>query len=194
MKIGILGGSFNPPHNTHQKIATTLIEKKYLDRVIFVPTGDKYDKSNLINASHRYDMVKLLCSDFSDFEVSDFELKHTLVKTYQTMDYFQSIYPNDTLYFIVGTDNLKQFKTWANYKYLISTYHFLVIPRDYDNIAEILKEFHEDRNNFTVVDFQIDPLSSTLIRDLFKKDLNSVKPFLNSKVFNYILANSLYQI
>ena len=46
MKIGIFGGSFNPPHNMHKNIALELIEHGYLDKVIYVPTGDSYEKNN----------------------------------------------------------------------------------------------------------------------------------------------------
>ena len=61
MKIGIFGGSFNPPHIMHKKIAEQLIKEKYLDKVIFVPTGMKYEyKNNLISNEDRYHMLKLL--------------------------------------------------------------------------------------------------------------------------------------
>ncbi len=50
MKIGIFGGCFNPPHNMHKDIGLNLIKKKYLDRVIYVPTGDQYQKEELIPA------------------------------------------------------------------------------------------------------------------------------------------------
>lgn len=49
MKIGIFGGSFNPPHNMHQNIALNLIKLALLDRVIFVPTGDRYGKKELVD-------------------------------------------------------------------------------------------------------------------------------------------------
>ena len=45
MKIGIFGGCFNPPHIMHYTVANTILEKSYLDKVIFVPTGDNYDKN-----------------------------------------------------------------------------------------------------------------------------------------------------
>ncbi len=64
MKIGIFGGSFNPPHNMHQKIALTLIKKGYVDKIIFVPTGAKYSyKNNLLEPKIRYEMLKLLCQN-----------------------------------------------------------------------------------------------------------------------------------
>ena len=61
IKIGILGGSFNPPHKKHIEIAQKLIDKNYVNKVIIVPTGDNYDrKDNLVQFEHRYNMLKLL--------------------------------------------------------------------------------------------------------------------------------------
>ena len=58
MKIGIFGGSFNPPHNMHLGIALELIKDKYLDKVIYVPTGDNYNKIGLISFKDRLNMLK----------------------------------------------------------------------------------------------------------------------------------------
>ena len=64
MKIGIFGGSFNPPHNAHKKIALELIKKHYVDKVIFVPTGSKYEyKNNLLSNEIRLTMLELMCKN-----------------------------------------------------------------------------------------------------------------------------------
>ena len=91
MKIGIFGGSFNPPHKMHKKIALDLIKKHYLDKVIFVPTGRKYKyKNNLLSDKVRLEMLKLMCIDNKDLDVSDYELKDHIVYTYDTLDYFKN--------------------------------------------------------------------------------------------------------
>lgn len=95
MKIGIFGGCFNPPHNMHKKIALDLINNNYLDKVIYVPTGNRYNKKDLIDVKYRIEMLKLMCMDNNNLEGSDFELKNNLVYTYQTLDYFKMEYPDD---------------------------------------------------------------------------------------------------
>ena len=60
MKIGIFGGSFNPPHNMHKNIALDLLKNKYLDKVIYVPTGNKYNKKGLANQNDRYNMFTFI--------------------------------------------------------------------------------------------------------------------------------------
>ena len=74
MKIAIFGGSFNPPHIMHKQIALSLVNNKYVDKVIFVPTGSKYNKENLIENKHRLNMLKIYCEYDERLEESDYEL------------------------------------------------------------------------------------------------------------------------
>ena len=74
-KIGFFGGCFNPVTNIHIKIANKLIEDKKIDRVIFVPMNDFFEKNDLIEAKHRYNMLKLATKEFSRLEVDDIEIK-----------------------------------------------------------------------------------------------------------------------
>ena len=110
MKIGIFGGTFNPPHKMHLKIALLLIEKNYVDKVIFVPTGNKYDRKDLNNEIDRLNMVNLMIKDYKSLESSDYELGKERVYTYQTLNYFKELYKNDEIYFICGSDNINDFK------------------------------------------------------------------------------------
>lgn len=192
MKIGILGGSFNPPHAMHKNIALELIKMKYLDKVIFVPTGNKYDKDDLLDASHRINMLTLLCQGNKLLSVSDYEAKNVLVSTYQTLDYFQSLYPTDTIYFILGSDNLKEFHKWKNYEYIISHYKLLVIKRDLDDIPSILKRFENYKSNFIIANIPLSDISSTKIRDKLSKKDNISEAFINPTILNYIQKNHLY--
>ena len=90
MKIGIFGGSFNPPHKMHKEIAIELIKKHYVDKVIFVPTGSKYKyKNNLLSDKVRLEMLKLMCND-NNLEVSNYELKDDVVYTYETLNHFKN--------------------------------------------------------------------------------------------------------
>ena len=83
MRIGIFGGSFNPPHNTHLLIAKTLLKENIVDKIIFVPTGIHYEyKNNLLANSIRYQMVKLMIQNEPNLEVSDVEFKETVVHVY----------------------------------------------------------------------------------------------------------------
>ena len=76
MKIGIFGGSFNPPHKMHLNIIEELLNTNILDKIIIVPTGLHYSyKNNLISNEHRYNMLKIMTKHNNKIEVSDFEFK-----------------------------------------------------------------------------------------------------------------------
>lgn len=194
MRIGIFGGSFNPPHKMHKDIAFYLIQNNYLDKVIFVPTGSKYKyKTNLLPNKYRYDMVKLMTDKNPNYEVSDYELKDNVIYTYDTLNYFKNKYKDDIIYFICGTDNLSYIDKWKEGIYLLSNYKFLVINRSTDNIDQILNKFREYKNNIYVVDMKMNELSSTFIREKLKNNDNTVKNYLDSDVYRYILKNNLYK-
>ena len=191
MKIGIFGGSFNPPHKIHQKIANYLVKNNYLDKVIFVPTGSNYEKSYLASEQDRYNMLKLMIGNVSYLDISTYEFGK-LTHTYQTLDYFKEHYKDDEIYFICGSDNLKEIKTWKRYQYILSNYKLLVIRRNGESITDILSELKSYQDNIIVIDDIKSSLSSTSIRKRFKDDKKLVKDEnIDSKVFEYI-KNNLY--
>ena len=191
MKMGIFGGSFNPPHKIHQKIANYLVKNNYLDKVIFVPTGSNYEKPYLASEQDRYNMLKLMIGNVSYLDISTYEFGK-LTHTYQTLDHFKKHYKDDEIYFICGSDNLKEIKTWKRYQYVLSNYKLLVIRRNGESITDILSELKSYQDNIIVIDDIKSSLSSTSIRKRFKDDKELVKDEnIDSKVFEYI-KNNLY--
>ena len=191
MKIGIFGGSFNPPHKIHQKIANYLVKNNYLDKVIFVPTGSNYEKPYLASEQDRYNMLKLMIGNVSYLDISTYEFGK-LTHTYHTLDHFKKHYKDDEIYFICGSDNLKEIKTWKRYQYILSNYKLLVIRRNGESITDILSELKSYQDNIIVIDDIKSSLSSTSIRKRFKDDKKLVKDGnIDSKVFEYI-KNNLY--
>lgn len=193
MRIGILGGSFNPPHKMHFNMGLDLLEKNYVDKIIYVPTGSKYKyKNNLVQDEHRFKMLELMIKNDDRFEVSDFELKDYVVYTCDTLKYFQENYPNDEIYFVCGADNLSYVDEWKNGIYLLSNYKFLVIKRYTDDIEEILKRFSKYKDNIVVTDVNPNSLSSTEIRNKIK-NCEGVLDYLDEDVYNYLYENKLYE-
>ena len=141
MRIGVFGGSFNPPHKMHESIASQLIKKGLLDKVIFVPTSNFYPKAGLINDEERLEMLKLMIKDKKEYIVSDYEFGK-LTYTYQTLEYFKNEYPNDQIYFICGSDNLEQLDTWREYQKILGDYKLIVIPRKHD-MDSLLNKYEE---------------------------------------------------
>ena len=122
MRIGIIGGSFNPPHNLHKEMGLQVLKNNLVDKVIYVPTGDKYAKDGLLDGTFRLEMVRLMCQENELLEVSDYEIVRGASYTYETLDYFQALYPNDEIYFILSTDLILDIMNWKKPEYILSKY------------------------------------------------------------------------
>ena len=193
MKIGVFGGSFNPPHKMHKNIALTLIKKHYVDKVIFVPTGSKYKyKNNLLSDKVRFEMLKLMCEDNKNLEVSDYELKEEVVYTYETLDYFKNKYKDDDIYFICGTDNLSYIDKWKRGEDILSNNKLLVIKRGTFDINTLLDKYKDYKDNIIVTDIKENEISSTKIREMIYNN-KRVENYLDKQVDLYIRENNLYR-
>lgn len=193
MKIGIFGGSFNPPHKMHIDIALNLINKKYVDRVIYVPTGNQYKyKNNLVQDKYRYEMLKIIANKHSNIDVSNYELKKHVVYTWKTLDYFKKKYPNDKIYFICGTDNLSYIDKWKNGIDILKNNKIIVIKRNIDNIDKILKKYNNFKDNIIVSDIEEKDISSTQIRKCLKEKSREFLNLIDKDVLEYINKNNLY--
>lgn len=157
---------------------------KYLDKVIFVPTGNKYNKDDLIDIRYRIKMLKMMTKDYNDMIVSDYEDQNRVIYTYETLDYFKKKYLDDEIYFILGADNLKQIGTWKNSEYILSKYKLLVINRDDDKIVA--------SDNIVVTNILNSDISSTFIRNNINKN-DIIKRYLNKDVLEYIRKEKLYE-
>ena len=192
MKIGIFGGSFNPPHKMHKEIALTLIEKHYVEKVIFVPTGSKYKyKNNLLSDKVRFEMLKLMCRDNNNLEVSNYELKEHVVYTYETLNYFKNKYKDDEIYFICGTDNLSYIDKWKNGLDVLANNKLLVVKRSTDNINDLLVKFKDYKDNIIVTNILENEISSTKIREMIYNNKRA-ETYLDKDVSDYITRNKLY--
>lgn len=191
MKIGIFGGCFNPPHKMHQNIPLELIESGYLDKVIYVPTGDDYKKIDLISLKDRYNMLKLMINNNPNLLV---EPNRNLKYTHQVLNYFKDIYKEDQIYFICGTDNLKEFDTWKNYQYILTNYKLLVIKRNNDNLDELLEKYKEYKDSIIITSVIPEILSSTYIREKIREgNEEEILKYIDKKVYQYIKKKTLYK-
>ena len=186
-KIGFFGGCFNPPTKVHINLASALIKSGLVDKVIFVPVGDYYNKQNLVSANHRYNMLKLLCNNNKFLDVENIASIHSNI-LYAT-DTFKKIYDKYNelaqIYFIMGSDNFKKMPTWKDYNRIITQYKFIVIQR-FEDEEQIKKD-----NVLYYTPEQIQNMNSTQIREMIKQHQN-VEEFLEMQELQYIKRNKLY--
>lgn len=197
--LAVFGGSFNPPLNSHFSLAEQIInEYKNIQKIIFVPVNSIYQKEGLLENEHRYNMLKLVCDKNENFIVSDIELKNQKqLYTIETLKVLQKQYPNNELYFILGTDNLKELYTWNSAEKLVTNFKFLVLERDEDSIEEIINEdsfLEKYRNSFIKVKENIrSNISSTFVRDKIKNN-KSIRYLTTDEVYFYIKEHNLYNL
>ncbi|UUD37061.1 nicotinate-nucleotide adenylyltransferase [Mycoplasmopsis californica] len=112
MKIGIFGGSFDPIHKGHVKIAKTVIDELNLDKLFFVPAyQNPFKTKKPTDPQHRVNMIKLVMPEKS--EISMFEINRKGKSySFETVNYFANNFPKDELFFILGSDNLGKLHKW----------------------------------------------------------------------------------
>lgn len=197
--IAIFGGSFNPPLNSHFSLAEQMVnEYKEIEKVVFVPVSSNYAKKGLAENEHRYNMLKMVCDKNDDFEVSDIELlQDRQLHTLETLELLKKEYPNNILYFTIGTDNLKELSTWWTAEELVSKYKIFVIERDEDIMNDIIEndEFlKRNQASFIKVKENIrSNISSTFVREKLKRG-KSIRYLTPDEVYYYIKENDLYNI
>lgn len=197
--IAVFGGSFNPPINSHISLAKQIIDKcEIVEKLVFVPVSTRYQKMDLADDKHRYNMLKLICENEDKLEVSDIELKHNKqLYTIETLDLLKEQYgQNYDLWFAMGTDNLKELEKWNKPKQLLSKYKILILNREDDNLEEIvqnsdlLKRYRESLIQIKGIEKIY--LSSTMIREKIK-NREDVKEYIPDSILEYIKGNKLYQ-
>ena len=188
MKIGILGGTFNPIHIGHLILAEEAREKLNLDKIIFVPTflPPHKDNSDIVPARDRLAMVKLAIKGNRYFSVSDIEIKRDgRSYTIDTLKEFKKKYGQDELYFIIGSDLLKYLDEWKDLDEINKLVKFVVVTRPgypLEKIPSYIK---------TMAIRAVD-VSAFEIRKCIK-DNKSFGYLVPDSVYSYIINKKLYK-
>ncbi len=188
MKIGILGGTFNPVHYGHLILGEQVLGQLKLDRVIFVPTFMPPHKSskNVISAKDRLKMISLAVKGNPHFAVSDIEIKRQ-GKSY-TVDTLRSIkkkHPHASLYFICGSDLVSEIPSWKDVREIYKLARFVLAKRP--GFGKRLTG-----KNFLKIDVAQVDISSSLIRQLVKS-CSSIRYLTPGNVAQYIRKHKLYK-
>ena len=193
MKIGILGGTFDPIHYGHLIIAELACDELQLDRVLFVlsPLPPHKSEAAISPVRERLNMLTLALQGNSRFELSTIELERA-GKSY-TIDTVsqlksQSRFKDCSLYFIIGMDNLVDFHKWRSPAKLLELCNIAVYPRKGYSIAGAKPEYREA---CTLLDLPLIDLASSTIRRRCSEN-KSIRYLVPDIVRDYIRKHSLY--
>ena len=198
MRVGVLGGTFDPVHLGHLAIAEEVRIKLDLDRVIFIPAGQPRLRADeyLTPAIDRLRMVELATGDNPRFQVCDIEIQRsgptftvdTLVELGQRLD------PDTSLYFIVGADILGHFHRWKDPEKVLEACHLVVVSRaghQDDDWPEWFQGADSAKDKVTQLEIPMVDISGTEIRRRASLG-ESVRHLVPDLVAEYIQDRKLY--
>lgn len=197
-RLGIMGGSFNPPHIGHFIMAESALGALGLDKVMFIPSGRVAYKSQSGRADgfHRYEMLKTVVKRNPGFCITDMEIaRDETTYTANTLGRLSQALPDTKLYFIVGADSLDYMDEWYRPQVIFGLCTVAVMRRSgiaedrlTDKIKYLSSEFSAD---ICTVDMPGIDVSSTEIRRRIR-DGETIRYLCDDEVIEYINKNGLY--
>ncbi len=187
-RIGILGGTFNPPHIGHLILAEEALTKLNLDKVIFIPTyvpPHKSIKEN--NAYVRYKMVGLACMGNPKFETSKIELERRRVSySVETLRKLRDKYGKAAkLFFIAGSDLVDELESWKDIEEVLKLANFIIAKRPGFPVRKF-------RNNISIIEIPDAKISSSMIRSRLRRS-RTIRYLVPESVRLFIIKRGLYK-
>ncbi|MDR4948662.1 nicotinate-nucleotide adenylyltransferase [Neobacillus cucumis] len=185
-KVGILGGTFNPPHYGHLLIANEVLSELDLDIIWFMPNHEPPHKKkpDSVKDEERLRMLELAITGNTNFSVQPIELKRTGPSyTVDTMKILNENYPEYQFFFIIGADMIEYLPKWHDIDILVNLVQFVGVERPSYN--------HQTDYPVLYIDVPSIDVSSSMIRDRVKRG-KSVRYLLPDSVIDYIEEKQLY--
>jgi nicotinate-nucleotide adenylyltransferase len=198
MRIGILGGSFDPVHNGHIHMAKCAHDELQLDQVWLMPAGHSpnKDEKNMTEAAHRLHMCRLAAKAYDWLAVSSLEVDAPEKSyTYRTLQKLHESYPDDEFFFIMGADSFDYLEHWVHPEIIAGLCTILVIPRK-DFSSEALKDKAARMKELfpcriKILNCEMYTISSTQLRSWLESG-RVEEGFISPDVLDYIQKKRLY--
>jgi len=199
MRIGIFGGTFNPPHMGHISAAKAARDELRLDRLILIPSSippHKEISKDAATVSQRLEMTRLAAEDISA-EVSDMEISRGgRSYTVETLRELRLKYPSDELWFIMGTDMFLSIEKWREPEEIMRLASIAVVPRYEESREELLLQSKALSEKYgavsRVIDASVLEISSTELREEIRR--GNPSEFISASVYEYIKKEKLYGV
>ena len=168
-RIGIMGGTFDPIHQGHIRMAQCALESMQLSRVLMLPSGNPPHKPDITPAEDRYRMVCAACAGLPGLEPCREEIDRSgVIYTVDTLSILQEKYPRAELFYLIGADTLMELHNWRRYETVLTMCTFLVCPRSWTYTPQQLTEERRRLTalggRFLFLDMDVIDISSTEAR------------------------------
>lgn len=213
-KVGLFGGTFNPIHLGHLRVAELIQAKFGLEEVLFIPSyiPPHKEAADVAPARDRFIMVRLAIAGHAGFIASPIEIK-ARQKSYSiiTLNKIKKIYPGALIFFILGADAFLDIETWKSYQEVLTQCQFIIVRRPGYRLSEAKKAVPERlkeqiafvrrsqpvqpgvfSRRFFLVDIPSLPISSTELRRRIRSG-QSIRGFVPPAVEKYIRDKNLYR-
>lgn len=197
-RIGIFGGSFDPPHIGHLQAAQQAQQSLRLDRLLLIPAAKAPHKSgSYADAAHRLRMLQLATANLPAIAVSDLELRRQGPSySYETVAEVAQMYPEAEIFLLMGSDMFLSFHTWACPEKILEKATLAVLYRgDRDETARVeayKAELEAAGHRVQLIQNRVLEISSTQLRRLLA--FRCADEFLPAGVEDYVRQNGLYDI
>lgn len=194
-RIGIMGGTLDPVHEGHLRMARCALSQAHLSRVLMLPSGNPPHKPHITPAEDRWRMLVAACAGEEGLEPCREELDRCgVIFTVDTLSILREKYPRAELFYLIGADTLMELKNWREYGRVLRLTKFLVCPRSSRYTAD---ELSRERDRLTVLggdvrwlDMDVLDVSSTAVRQAIAA--GQAAPHLSPVVQEYAEVCGLY--
>lgn len=191
MNIGLFGGSFNPIHNGHVRLAKSLLQEATLDEVWFLvsPQNPFKQDQQLLDDDKRLQLVRLALKEEPQLMASDFEFHLPKPSyTWNTLQALEQEYPERKFTLLIGGDNWEAFDKWYRYEDILKRYPIIVYPREGSKVSGVKFQV----SDIQIVETPLINISSTQIRQRLHEG-KSVRGLVNTEVAMVIEQEHLYR-
>ncbi len=172
-KIGILGGSFDPPHKGHIEISKISLKKIKLNKIFWVVTKkNPFKKRPLFSLKERMSKAKESIKKYKNIKALYLDDKIKSSRTINVINYFRKVKKQKDLYLILGSDNLLKFHKWTNWKKIVKLVKLVVFSRKgYDKKSKesIIVKYLNKKNIIYINNKSINISSSNIKKKYFNK-------------------------
>jgi nicotinate-nucleotide adenylyltransferase len=188
-RIGVMGGTFDPIHHGHLVAASEVAQSFDLDEVVFVPTGEPWQKSDVSLGEHRYLMTVIATASNPRFTVSRVDIdRDGPTYTIDTLRDLQADRPDAELFFITGADAIAQILSWRDHDELWELAHFVAVSRP----GHVLSTDGLPTDDVSQLEVPALAISSTDCRDRVRRG-HPVWYLVPDGVVQYIAKHHLYR-